>query len=415
MAQGRQAGFPYKGSMKVCLALLLAAPAAAQFRAAPVKAPTLAPGLYAPVLLAPTLSAPGLAPTLARPTAFTPTLPSAHPALLAPVLPAAQAAPTAKAADSPYAAVFSAPQSAAAAVKEAASPEGEKGAAPAAAAERLGRLFDGAGKLAGDLRAPAARGAVDLSKVPTDATPRVSSEKKASRRLETDLKRIQKYQEMLFARGERAVVLVFQGMDTGGKDGVIKTVVGAMNPQGVKVTSFKKPTKEEAALHYLKRIKDALPGPGGTGVFNRSHYEDIVVPTVLGTHAPGEIELRYDEINAFEKALAEKGVVVLKFFMHISKAEQKRRLQDRLDRPEKNWKFSPADLEMRKKWDGFQKAWGKVMARTNKPWAPWYVIPADNKWYRDYAVGRILRKTLDTLGLSYPPGPENPEKIVIPD
>ncbi|TBR21778.1 hypothetical protein EPO15_09400 [bacterium] len=399
--------------MKVWFALLLAAPAAAQFRTAPIKAPVLSPGLMAPALIAPSLSAPGPTAALARPMTLTPTLPSA---LAIPAAPAVRAQPAAAAA-----AVFAAPASAASAVKEAA-PEGSAEAAkskPAEAAARLGTLFDGsglkAGKLADALEAPAAKDAVDLSRVPTDATPHVKSEKKAASRMKDDLKQIVKYQEMLFARGERAVVLVFQGMDTGGKDGVIKTVVGAMNPQGVKVTSFKKPTKEEAAQHYLKRIKDALPVPGGVGVFNRSHYEDIVVPTVLGTHKPEEIELRYDEINEFEKALAEKGVLVLKFFMHISKAEQKRRLQDRLDNPDKNWKFSPADLEMRKKWDGFQKAWGKVMARTNTPWAPWYVIPADNKWYRDYAVGRILRKTLDKLGLSYPAGPEHPEKIVIPD
>lgn len=350
---------------------------------------------------------------------LTPTLPSAPVALVAPILPTAVAA-------SP--AIFAAPASAAAAVKEAApdpstplraQAQSAARSKPAEAAARLGTLFDGsgvkAGKLADSLEAPAAKDAVDLSQVATDATPHVKGRKQAASRMEKDLERIVAYQEMLFARGERAVVLVFQGMDTGGKDGVIKTVVGAMNPQGVKVSSFKKPTKEEAAQHYLERIKKALPEKGGVGVFNRSHYEDIVVPTVLGTHKPEEIELRYDEINEFEKALADKGVLVLKFFMHISKAEQKRRLQDRLDNPDKNWKFSPADLEMRKKWDGFQKAWGKVMARTNTPWAPWYVIPADNKWYRDYAVGRILRKTLDKLGLSYPPGPENPGKIVIPD
>lgn len=414
MAQGAGSGFPYKGRVKYYLALFLAAPAGAQFRAAPVKAPGLTPGLYAPALVAPTLSVPGLAPALAKPMAFAPTLPSAVPVLAAPSLPVSAVKPE-------PAALFAAPASAAAALNEAA-PEGAADGArarPAEAAARLGTLFDGsvhqAGKVADSLRAPAARDAVDLSQVPTAATPHVKGEKKAASRMEKDLERIVKYQEMLFARGERAVLLVFQGMDTGGKDGVIKTVVGAMNPQGVRVASFKKPTKEEAASHYLKRIKDALPGPGGVGVFNRSHYEDIVVPTVLGTHAPEDIELRYDEINAFEKALAERGVLVLKFFMHISKAEQKRRLQDRLDDPDKNWKFSPADLEMRKKWDGFQKAWGRVLARTNTPWAPWYVIPADNKWYRDYAVGRILRKTLDKLGLSYPPGPANPDKIQIPD
>lgn len=315
---------------------------------------------------------------------------------------------------------FTAPASGAAAVKEVAphAARDEKPGSPAAAA-RLNTLFDGsqksAGKLADRLEAPSAKDAVDLSAVSTSGTPRVKGRKQAASRLEADLARIVKYQEMLYARGERAVVMVFQGMDTGGKDGVIKTVVGAMNPQGVRVSSFKKPTAEEAAHHYLWRIEKALPEKGGVAVLNRSHYEDIVVPTVLETRPEATIELRYDEINRFEKALAEKGVVLMKFFLHISKEEQKRRLQDRLDNPDKNWKFSPADLKMREKWDGFQKAWGRVLARTNTPWAPWYVIPADNKWYRDYAVARIVRKTLERLKLSYPPGPNDPAAIVIPD
>ncbi|MBI5596648.1 MAG: polyphosphate kinase 2 family protein [Elusimicrobia bacterium] len=399
--------------MKLALALLAALPVQAQFRSAPVKAPVLTPVLAVPGMLAPTLSGPALA----APALLAPSLPSAS---ALPVLPAAAipaAAPRAAAATAAPAAgaAFAAPTAQAVSAAKEAAPKAERGekAGSAEAAARLNTLFDGAGKLASDLRAPPA--AVDLSAIPSDATPRAKSEKKAAKRLEKDLARIQKYQEMLFARGERAVLLVFQGMDTGGKDGVIKTVVGAINPQGVKVTSFKKPTAAEQRHHYLWRIKKALPGPGGTGVLNRSHYEDIVVPSVLGTHKPEVIELRYDEVNAFEKALAEKGVLILKFFMHISKDEQKRRLQARLDEPDKNWKFSPADLKSREKWDDYHRAWGKVMSRTNTPWAPWFVIPADNKWYRDYAVARILRKAMDRLGLSYPPGPEHPEKIVIPD
>ncbi|MBI3298479.1 MAG: polyphosphate kinase 2 family protein [Elusimicrobia bacterium] len=401
--------------MKSCLALLIALPVQAQFRAAPVRAPVLTPTLSAPILAAPTLT-PSLSPALALPPAASPALPSTLPALAMPSgLPTVAATP---AAAMGTAKAFASPVGAFSAVKEAAPKPGAPFGDTAQAAAKLDTLFDGsgrrqAGKLAASLEAPPAVGAVDLSNVPTAATPRVKGLKKAKARMSEDLERVVKYQEMLFARGERAVLLVFQGMDTGGKDGVIKTVVGAMNPQGVRVTSFKKPTAEEAKQHYLKRLEAALPQKGGVGVFNRSQYEDILVPTVFETLPPEEIELRYEELNRWEKELTDRGVVILKFFLHISKDEQKRRLQDRLDNPDKNWKFSPADLEMRKKWEKFQDAYGRIMARTSTPWAPWYMIPADNKWYRDYAVARIVRKTLQRLKLSYPPGPKDPKSIVI--
>ena len=203
-------------------------------------------------------------------------------------------------------------------------------------------------------------------------------------------------------------------MDTGGKTAPTAGGRGRPNPR-VSRTRALKSRRIKAKHHYLWRIKKALPGKGIIGVFNRSHYEDILVPTVYKTMPLSEVAGRYEEINAFEKKLADQGVVILKFFLHISKDEQKQRLQDRLDDPEKRWKFSPADLEARKHWDGFQRAYGKILARTSTPWAPWHIIPADKKWYRNYAVGRILREALERMDPSQPRADFDPSKIKIPD
>ena len=264
--------------------------------------------------------------------------------------------------------------------------------------------------------APDPKGAVDLSELDSRRTPGMKHRKeKAAEKLEGDQKRLDELQQKLYAEGKRSVLIVLQAMDTGGKDGTIRWVLGPLNPQGFKITGFKKPTDQEAKHHYLWRIKKALPGKGIIGVFNRSHYEDILVPTVYKTMPLSEVAGRYEEINAFEKKLADQGVVILKFFLHISKDEQKQRLQDRLDDPEKRWKFSPADLEARKHWDGFQRAYGKILARTSTPWAPWHIIPADKKWYRNYAVGRILREALERMDPSQPRADFDPSKIKIPD
>ncbi len=260
------------------------------------------------------------------------------------------------------------------------------------------------------------KGAVDFSQWNPGRTPGMKHRKeKAAEKLEGDQKRLDKLQQKLYAEGKRSVLIVLQAMDTGGKDGTIRWVLGPLNPQGFKVSGFKKPTAKELKHHYLWRIKNALPGKGIIGVFNRSHYEDILVPTVYKSMPLSEVAGRYEEINAFEKKLADQGVVILKFFLHISKDEQKRRLQDRLDDPEKLWKFSPADLESRKHWDGFQQTYGKILARTSTSYAPWHIIPADKKWYRNYAVGRILREALERMDPREPKADFDPSKITIPD
>ncbi len=260
------------------------------------------------------------------------------------------------------------------------------------------------------------KGQLDLSKMDAERTPGMKHEKeKAKDRLSQDQEEMDLLQQKLYAEGKRSVLIVLQAMDTAGKDGTIRWVLTGLNPQGVKVNSFKKPTAVEAKHHFLWRIKKALPGKGIIGVFNRSHYEDILVPTVYKTFSAEEVAKRYGQINAWEKKLADQGTVILKFFLHISKDEQKARLQERLDDPEKNWKFSPADLETRKKWDDFQQAYGKVLARTSTPWAPWHLIPANKKWYRNYAVGRIIKEALQRMDPRFPKVDFDPKKIVIPD
>lgn len=268
---------------------------------------------------------------------------------------------------------------------------------------------------------------IDLSSIDPADTSELGkhAEKKALKKLEHDKEKLQKLQKKLYADGKRSVLVVLQGMDTSGKDGTIKHVLGGINPQGVEVANFKKPTAEEASHHYLWRLEKALvdkgivtkemAGNGRIGVFNRSQYEDILVPSVYGTFSPEEIEKRYEEINQWEKKLVESGVVIVKLFLHISKDEQKARLQARLDEEKKNWKFSVSDLETRRKWDEFQASYEKILARTSTPWAPWHVIPADNKWYRNFIVGRILKKTMKAMGLRFPPAPEGLENVVIPD
>lgn len=236
------------------------------------------------------------------------------------------------------------------------------------------------------------------------------------RGLEKMKKKLDELESVFYADGRHRLLLVFQAMDTAGKDGVIRAVVSSFDPQGVSVKSFKKPTAEEAAHHYLWRIKLALEhAHGRIAVFNRSHYEDILVPTVFKTLPAKTVEKRYAEINAWEKELVESGWTILKFFLHISKAEQKRRLQARLDDPAKNWKFSMFDLECRRLWDDFQAAYEKIIRRTSTAHAPWHVIPANKKWHRDYAVARIVKQAMKRMKLRYPPPPAELADVVIPD
>ncbi|WP_328851467.1 hypothetical protein OG994_27615 [Micromonospora globbae] len=200
----------------------------------------------------------------------------------------------------------------------------------------------------------------------------------------------------------RRLLLVLQAMDCGGKDGTIKRVAGAMNPLGLHIRSFGPPTAEELRHDFLWRIRRALPPPGYVGIFNRSHYEDVLVARVEGLVPEATWRARYDEINAFERELAGAGVTLVKVMLHISYAEQGERLLERLDDPRKHWKYNPADVDARSRWDDYQAAYAEALGRCGTDAAPWFVVPADRKWYRDWAVAHLLRETFDTLALGYP-------------
>ena len=213
-------------------------------------------------------------------------------------------------------------------------------------------------------------------------------------------------QERLYAEsteaGQRAVLLVLQGMDTSGKGGVVKHVIGLCSPGGVAVTAFKKPTAEEAAHHFLWRIRKALPRPGIIGVFDRSHYEDVLVPRVHELVPEEEWRRRYDEINAFESALVEQGTTVIKCLLHISYAIQRERLLARLDDPSKQWKFNEGDIDERAYWADYQAAYAGMLQHCSPGHAPWYVVPSDRKWYRNWAITQLLLETLNDLDPRYP-------------
>jgi PPK2 family polyphosphate:nucleotide phosphotransferase len=228
-----------------------------------------------------------------------------------------------------------------------------------------------------------------------------------------EIGRLVELQEVLYAQARHAVVVVLQAMDTGGKDGAVNSVFGPLNNQGVTITSFKRPTPPELAHDYLWRVHQAMPPKGTIGVFNRSHYEDVLVARVHELAPKRVIEARYQQINAFEEYLTENDVIILKFFLHISKEEQKVRLQSRLDDPTKHWKLDPADLEERKYWQSYLDAYEIALGRCSTPSAPWFVIPANRKWYRNLLIARILRHTLKGLKLRYPDAPEGVERLRI--
>ncbi|MFG1870191.1 PPK2 family polyphosphate kinase [Micromonospora arborensis] len=216
-------------------------------------------------------------------------------------------------------------------------------------------------------------------------------------------------QEMLFAmakagldRPARRVLLVLQAMDCGGKDGTIKRVAGAMNPLGLHIRSFGPPTREELRHDFLWRIRRELPPPGYVGMFNRSQYEDVLIARVSSLVPEATWRARYDEINSFERELTEGHVTVVKVMLHISYAEQGKRLLERLTDPRKHWKYNPSDVDSRSHWDDYQAAYAEALSRCSTDAAPWFVVPADRKWYRDWAVAHLLRETFDTLDLGYP-------------
>lgn len=226
-------------------------------------------------------------------------------------------------------------------------------------------------------------------------------------------RRLEALQELLYAEGKRRILVVLQAMDTGGKDGVIRHVFDGVNPQGVKVAGFKAPSRLELAHDYLWRVHKKTPGKGEIVIFNRSHYEDVLVVRVHNLVPEAVWSRRYDHINAFERLLADEGTLILKFFLHISKEEQKERLQARLDEPDKRWKFSLGDLEERKLWDQYTAAYEAMLSKTSTEWAPWYVIPADRKWYRNLVIGSVLANALDALEMRHPEFEGDPENTVI--
>lgn len=235
----------------------------------------------------------------------------------------------------------------------------------------------------------------------------------AETEMAADIARIDALQDVLWAQGKQALLVVFQAMDAGGKDGTMRKVFGPVDPLGIVATSFKKPSDRELGQDYLWRVHRVVPPKGMIGLFNRSHYEDVLVVRVHELAPREKVEQRYDQINAFEKHLAENGVTILKFFLHISKDEQKERLQERINNPTKRWKFNAGDLAERKLWKPYMAAYELALRRCSTPWAPWYVIPADRNWYRNALVARIVRVTLEEMDLKYPPAPKGIEKLVV--
>ena len=251
-------------------------------------------------------------------------------------------------------------------------------------------------------------GQVDLTSIATDETPGFEGGKKQGADALAALgDELADLQERLWAErstaSRRRVLLVLQGMDTSGKGGVLRHTVGLVDPQGVKITSFKAPTDEERGHHFLWRIRHAVPQPGYVGVFDRSHYEDVLIVRVHGLAEPETVEQRYGEINDFEAELAADGVVIVKCMLHISAAEQKERLMARLDHPDKYWKFNPGDIDERERWGEYRTAYEIALERTNTDVAPWYVVPSDNKWYRNLVVGQLLLEHLREMKLEWPP------------
>jgi PPK2 family polyphosphate:nucleotide phosphotransferase len=250
-------------------------------------------------------------------------------------------------------------------------------------------------------------GPVDLAAIETDAAPGYDGDKAAgTAELAGLADELSDLQERLWAEGTagsgRRILLVLQGMDTSGKGGVLRHTVGLIDPQGVRITSFKKPTPEELEHDFLWRVRRALPPAGYVGVFDRSHYEDVLIGRVRGLAPAEEVERRYDAINEFEQELADAGTAVVKCMLHVGPDEQKARLQERLDRPDKHWKYNPGDIDERALWSHYREAYEIALERTNTAVAPWYVVPADKKWFRNLAVGQLLLATLRAMDPQWP-------------
>jgi len=252
---------------------------------------------------------------------------------------------------------------------------------------------------------------IKLSEIDTDNSNFINRDA-GEEMLKENIKRMSELQDMLYAQDKYSLLIVIQAMDTAGKDGIVKHVMSGLNPQGTQVHSFKQPSKEELDHDYLWRANKCLPERGRIGIFNRSYYEDVLVVKIhdllKNQQIPVELitedvwEKRYNQIRNFEQYLTDNGVVVVKFFLHISKDEQKQRLIDRIDDRTKNWKFSAGDIEERKYWEDYQKCYEDAINNTSTESAPWYVVPADKKWYARLVVSEVIIQTLEKLNLSYP-------------
>ena len=256
---------------------------------------------------------------------------------------------------------------------------------------------------------------VELAKHdPGDASKSGVADKKTARdRVEKDAAAIDALQDRLYAEGKRALLVVLQGTDTAGKDGTIRAVFNAAGPLGVVVTPFRRPSEEELAHDFLWRAHLAAPSRGFIGIFNRSHYEDVLIGKVRKLAPAADIEARYGQINALEKILTENGTTILKFMLHISRKEQGERLKERLAERKTQWKFNPGDLDDRKLWPKYQQAYEIMLQRCSTAHAPWHVIPADHKWARNVAIARIVRATLEAMNPQYPRPPWNPKSFTI--
>lgn len=254
----------------------------------------------------------------------------------------------------------------------------------------------------GELLRPAVAADGSAALPDTRSTPGVKGRDEAKADMPELVKRLDDLQERLWAEGTRSLLLVLQGMDTSGKGGVVRHVLTAMNPAGVDVAAFKKPTEEELAHHFLWRIERRLPAPGEVVVFDRSQYEDVLVVRVHGLVPEETWRARYDEINEFERRVADAGTTIVKCYLHISYDEQRKRLLARLDDPSKHWKFREGDIDERARWQEYAAAYGDAIGRCETHRAPWYVVPADRKWYRDWAISRLLVETLGAIDPRYP-------------
>ena len=256
---------------------------------------------------------------------------------------------------------------------------------------------------------------LNLSKFDTADTGKFKDKSDAAQSTASNLDRIRKLQGLLYADAKKALLIVIQAMDTGGKDGAIEHVFSGVNPQGCDVTSFKQPTHLEAAHDYLWRTHAAAPRRGMIGIFNRSHYEDVLVVRVHDLVPKAVWSKRYEQINHFEQLLADEGTTIIKFFLHISKDEQKRRLQSRLDDRKKHWKFDANDLRERARWDEYQSAYEDALRKCSTADAPWYIVPSDHKWYRNWVLGDTIARTMKKMDLKYPPAPEGLDHVKIDD